>query len=220
MRVAYLAQEVTLDSRQTVFEVVAGGLPELGRMIIDYHQAVAALERSQDEASLQRLAELQHHLEAAGGWELEQRVERVLSRLQLDGDAGFHTLSGGWRRRVMLARALVQEPDVLITLSQEAYFKFRPTARKGAKILIDSGLVIPAAEDAPLKIPATKLAEDLGNRIVTNLIILGFFTAVTDIVSRKAMEEAIKTSVKARFVDLNLKAFAAGFDYAQEKVYE
>jgi ATP-binding cassette subfamily F protein uup len=114
MRVAYLAQEATLDSQQSVFEVVAGGLPELGRMIIDYHQAVAALEQSQDEASLQRLAELQHLLEAAGGWELEQRVERVLSRLQLDGDAGFHTLSGGWRRRAMLARALVQEPDVLL----------------------------------------------------------------------------------------------------------
>jgi ATP-binding cassette subfamily F protein uup len=114
MRVAYLAQEAALDSHQSVFEVVAGGLQELGRMIIDYHQAVAALEQAQDAASLQRLAELQHVLEAAGGWELEQRVERVLSRLQLDGDAGFHTLSGGWRRRAMLARALVQEPDVLL----------------------------------------------------------------------------------------------------------
>ncbi len=114
MRVAYLAQEATLDSSQSVFAVVAGGLPELGQMITDYHQAVAALEHAHDMASLQRLAELQHVLEAAGGWELEQRVERVLSRLQLDGDAGFHTLSGGWRRRVMLARALVLEPDVLL----------------------------------------------------------------------------------------------------------
>jgi len=114
MRVAYLAQEAALDSRQSVFEVVAGGLPGLGRMISDYHQAAVALENSQDEAGLARLAELQHVLEVAGGWELEQRVERVLSRLQLDGDAGFHTLSGGWRRRAMLARALVSEPDVLL----------------------------------------------------------------------------------------------------------
>ncbi|MGD8876037.1 MAG: ATP-binding cassette domain-containing protein, partial [Gammaproteobacteria bacterium] len=114
MRVAYLAQEAALDSRQSVFAVVAGGLPELGRMITDYHEAVAALEHAHDAANLARLSELQQVLEAAGGWELEQRVERVLSRLQLDGDAGFHTLSGGWRRRAMLARALVQEPDVLL----------------------------------------------------------------------------------------------------------
>ncbi len=114
MRVAYLAQEATLDSQQSVFAVVAGGLPGLGQMITDYHEAVAALEHTHDEASLTRLSELQHVLEAAGGWELEQRVERVLSRLQLDGDAGFHTLSGGWRRRAMLARALVLEPDVLL----------------------------------------------------------------------------------------------------------
>jgi len=114
MRVAYLAQEALLDSRQSVFAVVAGGLPELGQMITDYHQAVAAVEDKQDEASLERLAGLQQVLEAAGGWALEQRVERVLSRLQLEGDAGFHTLSGGWRRRAMLARALVSEPDVLL----------------------------------------------------------------------------------------------------------
>jgi 2-oxoglutarate ferredoxin oxidoreductase subunit gamma len=119
-----------------------------------------------------------------------------------------------------IAFPFVQEPDVLIALSQEAYTKFRPTAKKEAKILIDSGLVTPSDEDAPLKIPATKLAEDLGNRIVTNLIILGFFTAVTDIVSREAMEDAIKTSVKAKFIDLNLKAFATGFNYISEKVNE
>ena len=119
-----------------------------------------------------------------------------------------------------IAYPFVQEPDVLIALSQEAYTKFRPTAKNKARILIDDGLVIPSDDDTPLKIPATKLAEELGNRIVTNLVMLGFFTAVTDIVSRESMEEAIKSSVKAKYIDLNLKAFATGFEYALEKVDE
>ncbi len=114
MRIAHLAQDLTLDTDESVFDVVAGGLPGIGQLISDYHQAAVQLEQGSDAAGLQRLADLQHELEAAGGWQLEQRVETVLSRLDLGSDEAFRTLSGGWQRRALLARALVSEPDVLL----------------------------------------------------------------------------------------------------------
>ncbi|MBT8122130.1 MAG: ATP-binding cassette domain-containing protein [Gammaproteobacteria bacterium] len=113
-RIATLEQDVLLESDDSVFDIVAAGIPEQGRLIAEYHHVAASLSESHDPAALERLANLQHKLEATGGWQLEQRVETVLSRLQLDGDAPFNTLSGGWRRRVLLARALVCEPDVLL----------------------------------------------------------------------------------------------------------
>lgn len=114
VRIAHLAQEVSADSDETVFDVVAGGLPECGRLLSQYHHAVAELSHEPTPAAMDRLADLQHQLEAVNGWELEQRVENILSRLDLAGDATMHSLSGGWRRRVLLARALVCAPDLLL----------------------------------------------------------------------------------------------------------
>jgi len=112
-----------------------------------------------------------------------------------------------------IAYPFVQQPDFLVALSQEAYTKFRPTAKAEAVILIDEELVDPHPSDIVLSIPSTRLAEGLGRRIVTNVVMLGFFTAVSDIVSRPAVEEAIRETVKPKTVPLNLEAFDAGYQY-------
>lgn len=108
----------------------------------------------------------------------------------------------------------VQHPDVLVILSQEAYAKFRPEASQDATILIDEGLVTPWDDDHPYSIPATRLAEEMGQRRVANVIMLGFLSALTRLVSRQAMEKAIETTVKAKTVPVNMRAFAAGYEYA------
>ena len=114
VRIAHLAQEVGVDSGESVFDVVAGGLAESGRLLSQYHHATASLAHDHGPQAIARLADLQQQLEAAGAWDLEQRVEQTLSRLDLDGAAPLGSLSGGWRRRAMLARALVCEPDLLL----------------------------------------------------------------------------------------------------------
>jgi ATP-binding cassette subfamily F protein uup len=113
-RVARLAQEAPEGDAERVLDVVAGGLGELGRLVGEYYRLGHGLGARADERALARLAAIQQRLEAEGGWDIEQRAERVISRLGLDADAVYAELSGGLRRRVMLARALITEPDLLL----------------------------------------------------------------------------------------------------------
>jgi len=114
-RIAYLPQEPELDETGTVFENVAAGLGELRQLILDYHQVVAHLnDPAAGDEALDRLHRLQEQLERRHGWQAQGRVEQVLSRLGLSAETAVATLSGGWRRRVALGRALVMDPDVLL----------------------------------------------------------------------------------------------------------
>jgi ATP-binding cassette subfamily F protein uup len=114
LRVSRLEQDVPAAGERSVFAEVASGLGELGALVSEYHQAAVRVSESHDAADMERLGGLQHRLEERDGWRLEQKVEHIVSRLALPAERLMHQLSGGWRRRALLGRALVSEPHLLL----------------------------------------------------------------------------------------------------------
>ncbi len=114
LRVSRLDQDVPAAGDRTVFAEVASGLGALGALVSEYHQAAVRVSEVHDPADMERLGELQHRLEERDGWRLEQKVEHIVSRLSLPAESRMHQLSGGWRRRALLGRALVSEPHLLL----------------------------------------------------------------------------------------------------------
>ncbi|MFT7414661.1 MAG: ATP-binding cassette subfamily F protein uup, partial [Methylophagaceae bacterium] len=114
LKIARLEQEVPAGTSGSVFDVVAHGLGNIAPILIAYHDVIHRLATDSSDKILAELEKVQHNLEAVDGWTVEQRVESVISRLSLDGDVDFSGLSGGMKRRVLLAQALVKQPDILL----------------------------------------------------------------------------------------------------------
>ena len=116
-----------------------------------------------------------------------------------------------------IAYPFVQKPDYLVALSQEAYTKFKPTAKPEAMVLIDGDLVKTGGAELVYAIPATQIAEDMGRRIVANVVMLGYVTALTGIVKPEAMLKSLEDTLNARILGLNIKAFEAGLEFQAEQ---
>lgn len=110
----------------------------------------------------------------------------------------------------------VTQPDILVVMSQEAYTRFVPELKHGGILIVEQDLV--RVDDLPrdtqvYSVPATRIAEELGKRMVLNSVMVGFFTAVTHLLDPEAVRKAVADSVPASFCELNLKAFEKGFEY-------
>jgi 2-oxoglutarate ferredoxin oxidoreductase subunit gamma len=110
----------------------------------------------------------------------------------------------------------VSRPDVLVAMSQESYARFTPELKDGGLLLVEQDLVRVSESSRGIRVygvPATRLAEELGRRMVQNIVLVGFFAAVTKLVDPDALRRAVEDSVPPASRDLNLRAFDKGYDY-------
>jgi 2-oxoglutarate ferredoxin oxidoreductase subunit gamma len=113
----------------------------------------------------------------------------------------------------------ITRPEILVSMSQDAYEKYEPDLREDGVLIYDTDLVRLKPARGRIKVygvPSTRFAEEMGNRIFANLVMLGFFTAISKMVSPEAMKKAIPGLVPGRFLELNIRAFDRGHDYGVE----
>ena len=148
LKLASVSQEPAVSPGQSIFEAVAEGLGDGNRLLIDYHAATHALAEAHDDpAALERLHHAQEALDASDGWTLQHKVDTTLTRLQLDADRLVSELSGGLKKRVALARALVMEPDMLILDEPTNHLDFSAIEWLEETLLSFSGSVLFVTHD-------------------------------------------------------------------------
>ncbi len=140
-------------------------------------------------------------------------------------DYGPEARGGACRADVIISEEPVRypyidTPSIMVAMSQAAYDKYIGGVREDTLVIIDEDLVRPTGtvSNRLLMIPASRIAEELGRVAVANVVMMGFLTAATDVLSKDAMRKSILASVPLGTEDLNTNAFERGFDYAKEKV--
>jgi 2-oxoglutarate ferredoxin oxidoreductase subunit gamma len=114
-------------------------------------------------------------------------------------------------------------PHIVVAMSQEGFVKHAENIRERGTLVIDEDLVKPEQVKKGLKlyaIPSTRFAEEMGAKIVANIVMFGFFTAVTELVEAESARKAIQSSFRERLVDMNLKAFDKGYEYGKRLLSE
>ncbi|MEI6707981.1 MAG: ATP-binding cassette domain-containing protein [Methylococcales bacterium] len=166
LKLAWLEQSPDLPDDATIYDAVAAGLGELGEWITRYHHLSMTMDY-EDEKALNELGDLQHKLEAQNGWHFQQRVENTLSKLDLPPDLKINSLSGGWKRRVALAKALVIEPEVLLLDEPTNHLDFESITWLEEQLLNFQGAVLFVTHDrAFLQKLATRIIDlDRGNLV-------------------------------------------------------
>ena len=114
LKIARLEQDPPKGASGSVFDYVANGLPHIAALLIEYHEVSAKLSEDNSDKTLKQFERLSSQLEANDGWRFETQINQVLSQLELDPNSDLSSLSGGWLRKVALAKALVGEPDLLL----------------------------------------------------------------------------------------------------------
>lgn len=166
LRLAWLEQSPNLPDDATIYDAVASGLGELGEIIARYHVLSLTMDYN-DPKALQELGDLQHKLEALHGWHFNTKIESTLTRLGLPADVKVSALSGGWKRRVALAKALVIEPQVLLLDEPTNHLDFESITWLEEQLLNFNGAVLFVTHDrAFLQKLATRIIDlDRGNLV-------------------------------------------------------
>ncbi|MDH2918022.1 MAG: ATP-binding cassette domain-containing protein, partial [Sideroxydans sp.] len=195
-RICYVSQEPVLDADDTVFDAVAKGLGKLQKILSDYHHVSHELSNpdADIEALLEQMQILQTQLEAQDGWSVQSRIETAIAKLDLDSDKRVGDLSGGQRKRVALAQALVAAPDVLILDEPTNHLDFASIEWLEGLLNSFVGSVLFVTHDRKFLDNVTTRIVELDRGILSSFP--GNFTAYQGIKERMLSDEAV---VNAKF---------------------